>query len=89
MWLLALLMGKFVERRLSAKQEPRAKVEWVSFGIGQALIISVMAILLVIGNHQQASARGGVVAWNVIDPRCNQETGECNIVVPGSTKSAV
>ncbi len=89
MWLLALLMGKFVERRLSAKQEPRAKVVWVSFGIGQALIISVMAILLVIGNHQQATARGGVVAWNVIDPRCNQETGECNIVVPGSTKSAV
>jgi peptidoglycan/LPS O-acetylase OafA/YrhL len=88
MWLLALLVGKYFERRLSVNREPRAKVVWVSFGIGQALVISAMAALLVIGNHQQASARGGVVAWNVVDPRCDQETGECDIVLPGSSKSA-
>lgn len=89
MWLLALLFGKYVERRLSVNREPRAKVVWASFGIGQALVISAMAVLLVVGNHQQASARGGVVAWNVVDSRCNQETGECGIVLPGSTQSAV
>jgi hypothetical protein len=89
MWVLALLVGKFVERRLSVKREPRATVAWASFGIGQALVISAMAVLLVIGNQQQASARGGVVAWNVVDPRCNQETGECDIVLPGSSRSAV
>jgi len=89
MWALTLLVGKYVERRLAANREPRAKVVWASFGIGQALVISAMAVLLVMGNHQQASARGGVVAWNVVDSRCNQETSECNILVPGSTKSAV
>jgi peptidoglycan/LPS O-acetylase OafA/YrhL len=89
MWLLALLVGRYVERRLSVNREPRAKVVWASFGIGQALVISAMAVLLVVGNHQQASARGGVVAWNVVDSRCNQETGECDIVLPGSTRSAV
>ena len=89
MWLLALLVGKYIERRLSVNREPRAKVVWASFGIGQALVISAMAALLVIGNHQQASARGGVVAWNVVDPRCDQETGECDIVLSGSSKSAV
>ena len=89
MWALTLLVGKYVERRLSVNREPRAKVVWVSFGIGQVLVVSAMAVLLVIGNHQQASARGGVVAWNVVDSRCDQETGECDIQVPGSKKSIV
>ena len=89
MWALSMLVGKFVERRLSVKREPRAMVVWASFGVGQALVISAMAVLLVIGNHQQASARGGVVAWNVVDSRCDQETGECDIVLPGSSRSAV
>ena len=89
MWVLALLVGKYVERRLSVNREPRAKVVWASFGVGQALVVSAMAALLVIGNHQQASARGGVVAWNVVDSRCNQDTGACDIQVAGNTKSAV
>jgi peptidoglycan/LPS O-acetylase OafA/YrhL len=89
MGVLALIVGKYVEHKLSVKVQPRTKLVWVSFGIGQALVISAMAVLLVMGNHQQASARGGVVAWNVVDSRCNQDTGECNILVPGSTKSAV
>ena len=89
MWMLALLMGKFVERRFSTKREPRNQVVWAAFGIGQVLVISAMVTLLVVGNHQQSSARGGVVAWNIVDPRCDQGTGECDIVLPGSTKSAV
>ena len=89
MWVLALLVGKYVERRLSVNRVPRAKVVWASFGIGQAIVISAMAVLLVMGNHQQASARGGIVAWNVVDSRCDQDTGACDIQVPGNTKSAV
>ena len=89
MWVLALLVGKYVERRLSVNREPRAKVVWASFGIGQAFVVSAMSVLLLMGNHQQASARGGVVAWNVVDPRCNQDTGACDIQVAGNTKSAV
>ena len=89
MWVLALLVGKYVERRLSVNRVPRVKVVWASFGIGQAIVISAMAVLLIMGNHQQASARGGVVAWNVVDSRCDQDTGACDIQVPGNTKSAV
>ncbi len=89
MWILALLMGKFVERRLSEKRVPKSKVVWISFGVGQTLVISAMFVLLHVGNYQQASARGGVVAWNVVDSRCNQATGECDINIPGSSKSAV
>jgi peptidoglycan/LPS O-acetylase OafA/YrhL len=89
MWILALLVGKYVERRLSVNRVPRAKVVWAFFGIGQTIVISAMAVLLVMGNHQQASARGGIVAWNVVDSRCDQDTGACDIQVPGTTKSAV
>jgi hypothetical protein len=64
-------------------------VVWAFFGIGQTIVISAMAVLLVMGNHQQASARGGIVAWNVVDSRCDQDTGACDIQVPGTTKSAV
>lgn len=89
MSVLALLVGKSVERKLSVNREPRVKVVWAAFGIGQALVIATFALLLVVGNHQQASARGGVVAWNVVDSRCNQDTAACDIQISGSTKSAV
>ena len=89
MSVLALLVGKYVERKLSVNREPRAKVVWVAFGIGQALVIAAFAVLLVVGNHQQATARGGVVAWNVVDSRCNQDTAACDIQKSGSMKSAV
>ena len=89
MSVLALLVGKYVERKLSVNREPRAKVVWVAFGIGQALVIAAFAVLLVVGNHQQATARGGVVAWNVVDSRCNQDTAACDIQISGSMKSAV
>jgi hypothetical protein len=89
MSVLALLVGKYVERKLSVSREPRAKVVWVAFGIGQALVIAAFAVLLVVGNHQQATARGGVVAWNVVDSRCNQDTAACDIQISGSMKSAV
>jgi peptidoglycan/LPS O-acetylase OafA/YrhL len=89
MSVLALLVGKYVERKLSVNREPRAKVVWVAFGIGKALVIAAFAVLLVVGNHQQATARGGVVAWNVVDSRCNQDTAACDIQISGSMKSAV
>lgn len=89
MSVLALLVGKYVERKLSVNREPRAKVVWVAFGIGQALVIAAFAVLLVVGNHQQETARGGVVAWNVVDSRCNQDTAACDIKISGSMKSAV
>lgn len=89
MSVLSLLVGKYVERKLSVNREPRAKVVWVAFGIGQALVIAAFAVLLVVGNHQQETARGGVVAWNVVDSRCNQDTAACDIKISGSMKSAV
>jgi peptidoglycan/LPS O-acetylase OafA/YrhL len=89
MSVLAFLVGKYVERKLSVNREPRAKVVWVAFGIGQVLVIAAFAVLLVVGNHQQATARGGVVAWNVVDSRCNQDSAACDIQISGSMKSAV
>ena len=89
MCVLTLLVGKFVEHRLSITNVHRAKTVWFTLGIGQAFIISAMAILLVVGNHQQVSVRGGVVAWKNIDQRCNQVTGACEIQNPGSTKSVI
>jgi hypothetical protein len=62
---------------------------WIAFGVGQALVVSAMAVLLAVGNHQQVTVRGGVVAWKNIDQRCNQITGACDMKTPGSTKSIV
>ena len=89
MWVLTLLVGKYVEHRLSTERVHRTKTVWVSFGIGQALVVSAMATLLVVSNHQQVSVRGGVVAWKNVDKRCNQITGACDIETPGSTNSVV
>jgi hypothetical protein len=86
---LTLLVGKYVEHRLSIDRVHRAKTVWIAFGVGQALVVSAMAVLLAVGNHQQVTVRGGVVAWKNIDQRCNQITGACDMKTPGSTKSIV
>jgi peptidoglycan/LPS O-acetylase OafA/YrhL len=89
MWVLTLVVGKYVEHGLSIERVHRAKTVWLSFGIGQALVVSAMATLLVVSNHQQISVRGGVVAWKNVDNRCNQITGACDIQIPGSTNSVI
>ena len=89
MWVLTLLIGKYVEHRLSIERVQQTKKVWFSFGIGQALVVSAMATLLAVGNHQQVTVRGGVVAWKNVDQRCDQITGACDIQNPGSTKSIV